>query len=199
MWGIPAVLCFQARGDHSLHAGAVEIDGRAIVFAAPGRSGKTTLVTALHAAGHRLLAEDSTCLRLDATPEILPGPAMLRVRRDSFDALHIPDVTVVAEDPDRVHLSIDQARRGTSDPLPLAGVVLLRVDGALRIERLGAAEAIPELWTLSLGLPTARDRERRFGQVASLAATVPTWNLYRPLRYDLIDEVIDLVVATCLP
>ena len=46
LWGIPAVLCFLARGDHSLHAGSVDLGGRAVAFGAPGRFGKTTLAAA---------------------------------------------------------------------------------------------------------------------------------------------------------
>ena len=57
------MLCFRARGDTALHAAAVEVDGQAVVLGAPGTFGKTTLAAAFHAAGHRLLSEDTTCIR----------------------------------------------------------------------------------------------------------------------------------------
>ena len=63
LWGIPAALCFTRRGDLPLHAAAIEIDGRAVLLAAPGRFGKTTLATAFLARGRRVLAEDLACLR----------------------------------------------------------------------------------------------------------------------------------------
>ena len=41
LWGIPAALALIRRGDVAVHAAAVEIDGRALLFAGPGRFGKT--------------------------------------------------------------------------------------------------------------------------------------------------------------
>ena len=63
LWGIPTSLCIVARGDQTLHAGSVDVGGAAILIGAPGRHGKTTLVTAFHGAGFRLLAEDTTRCR----------------------------------------------------------------------------------------------------------------------------------------
>jgi hypothetical protein len=203
LWGIPAVLCFLARGDHSLHAGSVDLGGRAVAFGAPGRYGKTTLAAAFVAAGHRLLAEDSTCVRTTgAGASAVPGPAMLRVRRDTFEHLAVPGATVIARDDDRVHLSLDLERRGTCDPVPLAGVVLLRAweEDTCRLEPVSTDDAIPDLWALSFHPPTDDGRAACFDRIAALVAAVPVWNLYRPLRYDRLPQVIDLIAeATPLP
>jgi len=43
LWGIPALLCFLARGDLPLHAAAIEIEGEAILLAAPGTFGRRRL------------------------------------------------------------------------------------------------------------------------------------------------------------
>jgi hypothetical protein len=195
LWGIPTSLCIVARGDQTLHAGSVEVDGRAILIGAPGRHGKTTLVAAFHAAGYRLLSEDTTRCRPGANAVAFPGPAMLRVRRDSFDHLGVPDAAVVGEDPDRVHLALDPGRRGTADPLPIAGIVLLREDDDIRSEPLAPERAIPELWALAFKLPTDEDRARCFDAVGGLAGTVPVWNLHRPLTYGSLDRVIETVAS----
>lgn len=192
LWGIPTVLCFLARGDHSLHAASVEIGGRSIVVGAPGRFGKTTLATALVGAGYRLLSEDSTCLRL--SPEavaVVPGPAMLRVRRDPDRPTEVPGGRVLQVD-ERVHLAIEPELRGSGDPVPTDAIVLLReADGGdPRLERVAPEEAIPDLWALSFSTPTDEDRTRCFDGVTQLAARVPIWNLHRPLRYDVLDAVI---------
>src|SRR5438034_1082947 len=81
-WGVPVSLCYLLRGDVGIHAAAVEVEGAGVLLAAPGRSGKTTLAGAFLAAGHRLLSEDLSCCRSSPVPLLLPGPAMLRVRRD---------------------------------------------------------------------------------------------------------------------
>lgn len=197
VWGIPAVLCFLERGDHSLHAGAVEVDGSAIVFGAPGRFGKTTLASAFVAAGYRLLSEDSTCLRPGPVPAVVPGPAMLRVRPDSFEALTIGGTQVLDRDPDRVHLALDPATRGGGDPLPLAGIILLRShDGdTIDLRPVTVADALPDLWTLSFHLRSDEGRASCFDRVSALASSVPVWNLTRKLRYDSLDAVIEKMTS----
>jgi hypothetical protein len=195
LWGIPTSLCIIARGDQTLHAGSVEVGGSAILIGAPGRHGKTTLAAAFHAAGYRLLSEDTTRCRPGANAVAFPGPAMLRVRRDSFERLGAPDATVVGNDPDRIHLAIDPARRGTGDPLPIAGIVLLRSSDELRLERVPPEMAVPDLWALAFKLPTDEDRARCFDAVGGLAGSIPVWNLHRPLTYESLDGVIERVVS----
>lgn len=192
LWGIPTILCFLSRGDHSLHAASVESGGRAIVVGAPGRFGKTTLAAALVGAGYRLLSEDSTCLRHSSDEvTVVPGPAMLRVRRGSDRPVEIAGAQVLRVD-ERVHLAIEPELRGTGDPVPADAIMLLRGsdDGQPRLERVAPEEAIPDLWALSFSIPTHEDRRRCFDGVTNLAARLPVWNLHRPMRYDVLDAVI---------
>jgi hypothetical protein len=196
LWGIPTSLSVLDRGDQTLHAASVEIDGRAVLFGAPGRHGKTTLAAAFHAAGARLLSEDTTCCRPSGHPVAIPGPAMLRLRRDSFDRLGVVDATVVGEDPDRIHLALADHRRGDVTPVSIAGLVLLRIDDRIRLERIEPAAAVQELWALAFKLPTDEDRARCFGAIADLAARIPVWNLYRPLEYGALGEVIATIDAS---
>jgi hypothetical protein len=193
LWGIPTSLCVIGRGDQSVHAASVEIEGRAVVFGAPGRHGKTTLAAAFHAAGARLLSEDTTCCRPSSEPAAVPGPAMLRLRRDSYERLQVPDAEIVGEDPDRIHLSIAPDRRGDVAPVPIAGLVLLRIDDRIRLERVEPAAAVQELWALAFKMPTDEDRARCFGAIAELAGRIPVWNLYRPLEWAVLDDVIALI------
>jgi len=192
LWGIPTVLCFLSRGDHSLHAASVETAGRAVAVGAPGRFGKTTLAAALVGAGYRLLSEDSTCIRSSTGgASVVPGPAMLRVRHDPSRSVQVPGSRVLQVD-ERVHLAMRPDRRGNGAPVPLDAIVLLREaeDEHPRLERVPPEEAIPDLWALSFSTPTDEDRRRCFDGVTRLAATVPIWNLHRPLRYEVLDEVV---------
>lgn len=199
VWGIPSALCFTERGDLPLHGAAVDVDGKALLIAAPGRHGKTTLATAFHNAGHRMLAEDLACCRVSGTDaEILPGPALLRLRPDVHEALKVPDTTVLRRDPDRVYLAIDPERRGTGDPVPLAGILFLRPAQELELESVDPDKAIPDLWALSLTLPTDEARARTFDRLARLATASPCWNLYRPEGISALPNVVDEVIATCL-
>ena len=200
LWGIPATLAYLGRGDLPLHASAVEVDGRALLFAAPGRHGKTTMAAAFHRAGHRVLAEDLACCRPEPEPSVFPGPAVLRLRPDVAEALEIGDVDVIAEEPDRVHCAIAEHRRGDGGAVPLAGIVFLRGSDAERptLAPRAHGSAIPDLWAFSLNLPDDEDRARCFRGVATLAHRVPIWDLERDMRFDTLDDDVDLVIKTCL-
>lgn len=195
LWGIPAMLCFLARGDLPLHAAAVDVGGEAVLLAAPGYFGKTTLAAGFDAAGYRVLSEDVSCVRFSPEPEVVPGPAMLRVRRDVADRLDLPRAREVAESDNRVHFSLDPDRRGDSSPVPMRAIVLLRrgEDGIV-LDRVPAARALPDLWPLSFRLPTVEDRARCFDGLARLAACARIWNLVRPLRLDELGRVVQRVV-----
>lgn len=196
LWGIPALLCFLGRADHPLHAAAVEVDGEAILLAAPGYSGKTTLAAGFAAAGYRVLSEDVSCLRLSSSPTLVPGPAMLRIRRDVADRLELPGASEVAGGDDRVHYSLDRASRGDCSPLPVRAFVLLRLAySGIELVRVSATDALRELWSLSFRLPNLEDRARCFQGVTALADAIPVWNLYRPFRLDLLGDVVQKIVA----
>lgn len=195
LWGVPATLLLLARADLSLHAAAVEVDGQAIVLAAPGTFGKTTLAAAFVSAGYRLLSEDVTCVRTLDGPHVVPGPAMLRVRRDVAERIAIENVHRLTESEHRVHFAVDEQLRGDCSPLPLRAVVLLRLsDDGHRVETADAAAAVRDLWCLAATLPTDRDRTHSFAASAELVRSVPVWNFFRPLRYEELPNTIEFLV-----
>jgi len=198
LWSLPAVLCFMKRGDVGLHAAAVEAGGGAIILAAPGRYGKTTLALAFHRMGHRLLTEDTTCLRLDSSPLLLPGPTSVRLRPDMFEGKAPSGTNVVSARNDRIHLVLDSDRAGDANPVPLKALVFLREPAdRIRLERVKAPEALPDLWTLSFHFQSESGRRRSFGQLAQLAANISIWNLHRPLSTANLNEVVARIVETC--
>ncbi len=197
IWGLPAMLCMLSRGDLPLHAAAVEVGGKAIVLGAPKTFGKTTLAAAFANAGFRLLSEDNTCIRLGETPAVIPGPAMLRVRHDVAAELEIEGATLLGAADDRVHLALDPARRGDCAPVPLAGIVLLRTsDEGTRTELVAPTDAIRDLWPLSFRIPNEAHRTRCFVALTDLVRTVPTRNLYRPLRLADLEATVELVAQS---
>lgn len=196
LWGIPALLCYLARGDLPLHAAAVEIDGRAVLLAAPRTFGKTTLAAAFHQAGFRVLSEDMTCVRLGAEPSVVPGPAVLRLRRDVADSLDLGRVEVAGADDERVHLSLEPSGRHDCGPRAVRAVVLLSesADG-VRLERVAMPEAVRDLWALGFRLPNREAVAEGFRGAAALAASAAVWRLSRPLRLDYLSRTIDRIVA----
>lgn len=193
LWGLPALLCFRERGDLPLHAAAVEADGGAVVIAAPRTYGKTTLAAAFHRAGHRVLSEDTSCIRPGAPAEVVPGPAMLRARPGAV-TLDLPRAQRLGEDEERVHFALEEP--GTCEPVPLRAVVFLD-EGveATVLEPVDPPEAIRDLWALSFRLPTEQDVGRSFAGVADLAAAVPAFRLRRRLGLTELGDQVDLVLA----
>lgn len=197
LWSIPAMLCLLARGDLPLHAAAVEIDGAAVVLGAPRAFGKTTLAAAFLSAGYRLLSEDVTCVRPGSVPLVIPGPAMLRVRRDVAGRLNIRNAAPVGDPDDRVHFAVDPGARGDCGPVPLRAIFLLRAaDAGLRVEAVRPSEAVRDLWPLSSGLPTKRGLARCFEDLVDIVRSVPVWNLYRPLRIEDLPRTVSLITDT---
>jgi hypothetical protein len=193
---MPALLAFAARGDVPLHAAALEVDGGAVLLAAPGTFGKTTLAAAFVGAGYRLLAEDLTCLRATAGAAVVPGPAMLRLRRDVADALQPADAIVVGEDSERLHLAISPDARGDCVPVPLRAIVLLdptEQDAALH--SVDGAAAIRDLLALSFRLPTAVALERTFAQLSGIVRDTRVWRLSLPHRLDQLERTVERIVA----
>ena len=195
LWGMPALLCFLARGDVPIHAAGVEIGGRAVILAAPGRFGKTTLLAALAGRGLRVLTEDLACVRpVDDHAAVVPGPAMLRLRTDVADHVAPRTFREVGRDDDRVHLA-DGADRGDCAPVPLAAVVFLRDDdGPPRLQPMDPAAVLPDLWQVSFHLPRDEDRARCFRSLADLAGRAPLLELRRRLHLDDLDATVDALL-----
>jgi hypothetical protein len=198
LWGVPMMVTFTRLGDLSMHCAAIERNGRGVIVAAPGRHGKTTLALALHAAGCRLLTEDIARVRLEPEAVVLPGPAVVRMRSDALRS--VPDgMTKVASTSTRINLEIDQYRRGDSEPVPLAAIVLLRIGESdqLRLERAASAPALRDLWALAFRIPQTDDRARVFQQLADLVAAVPVYDFERPLTFESLPDVVAQVMALC--
>lgn len=201
IWGIPITLCMLHRGDVPLHAACVEVEGKALLVAAPGRFGKTTLAAAFAQEGYRVLAEDLVCLRPGPEPVVIPGPAMLRVRKDVADAFRIPGALELGLDDERVHWAL-QTARGTCDPVAVAGVALLMEgEGPPKLDPAPGPEAVRDLWAVSFNLPTNEDRARCFAAVAGLAASTRIWHFSRTRRLEELPATIrclvDAVKAQC--
>lgn len=195
LWGIPAALCFLARGDLPLHAAAVESDG-AILLAAPSGFGKTMLSAFMVANGLRLLAEDLSCIRLGPEPSVVPGPAMLRLRRGLAERLELSHTHELSSRDDRVHLALDGALRGDCRPVAIRAVVLLHEDDdGVSLERVPREAAVRDLWSLSFRIPRDADRERCFRGVAELAESVPIWSLRYPRRLDVLAQAAGRVLT----
>lgn len=194
LWGVPIVLCFLERGDLPLHAAAVEINGGAVLLAAPGTYGKSTLSAAFSEAGYRLLSEDVVCLRTTPVPAVLPGPAAFRLRPDVAEQIVVRSAEPVRGSPDRHRFSLRSDARGDGRSIPLSAILLLRnSERPPTVEPLAVQDAIPDLWALSLRLKND-EGAHCFRTLVEAASGVPVFNLRRRLRVDDLPATIDCIV-----
>ena len=191
-----ALLCFHARGDLPLHAACVEVDGHAIVLAAPGTFGKTTLAAGFWKMGYRVLCEDLVCLRRSPEPSVIPGPAMIRLRRDVAEWLDLPHAEIAIETDQRICFSLDADRAGDCTPVPIRAVVLLfPSEEDPRLERMDSALAVRDLWALCALFPTDEDFAERFQAVADLVDRVSVYGLFRRKRMEDLEATVQRIAS----
>jgi hypothetical protein len=195
LWNVPAMLVALARGCACVHAAVVEIGGRAVLLAAPGRFGKTTLALAFHVAGYRVLSEDVACIGFQPEPACLPGPALLRVRDDGAAGAVPAGLELAARRPGRCEYAIAPARRGNGTAVPLGAVVRLREADEIRLHRVAAADVVRDLFALAFRLPDPEAQAAAFAAAADVAAAVPCFDLERPLRLDQLPATVERVAA----
>lgn len=169
-----------------LHSGAALIGGRAVLFAGPSHAGKSAVGLHLAALGLPLLGDDRVILPRPVRDVVATGlarkirvplpsdfaPAARRLAETSR-AGHAAGADVLAWDR-RIDRPIGTAA-------PLARIVVLSRDpglGAVRMVRLGAAEALATL--LPLCGRHAGSAADLLDAVAGLVATIPTDRLEAP-------------------
>lgn len=192
--GLPTLLCFLDRGEASLHGAAVSGPDGAVILAAPGRHGKTSMAAMLVRLGYRLLTEDLCCIGTGSETILHPGPASLRVRADmTSHVLPLDGMEKIGELDDRLVLAATDP--GDGNPVPIAAIVLLKGfegDGSLR--SLDSLDTLSDLWLLSFHLPTKEDRARKFTQLVDLANSVPIWELTQPSDPTLLRATAEMLI-----
>jgi hypothetical protein len=157
------------RDDLVLHAAAVEVEGRAIVFCGPTLRGKSTLARTLGAAGCRLLGEDGIVIGLEAERQIAyPGARGVRLRSRGADGRRRTDLLA---DPGP----------GEPSPSPVAAVVVLGERGkAFEVEPLQPALALA-LLTPNLVHTGGRGAiATAFGRLARLVSSAAAFHISLP-------------------
>jgi hypothetical protein len=155
------------RGDLTLHASGVALDGRAVIVCGASWAGKSSLARALGEAGHEVLGEDGIAIDLTAEPIAYPGPRGVRVRSGEGEGLRVD----LAPDP------------GPAEPGPCAiGAVILLLERGdeLLIERLDPTVALTRLTQTMIHDGTHDGISASFARLARLLHTVPGFTASLP-------------------
>lgn len=176
------------RGDVVLHAAAIEAGAGAVLFCGPSLRGKSTLVRALGAAGHRLVGEDGIAIELSASgPRVHPAARGVRVRNGG-EGMGSP-----------IELLPDPGP-GEPDPCGVAAIVVLgeRSDG-LSLERLEPAQGLLRLTPSLMHSGGRRSIAGAFAGLAQALASVPVFSASLPddlaAVSDSARELLDLIEA----
>jgi energy-coupling factor transporter ATP-binding protein EcfA2 len=110
-----------------LHASAVEVNGRVIVFCGPSGAGKSTLAAALGQLGYRLITDDVCAISFanERRPIVHPGGRQLRLWAKAIEELELEGNCRerVRSRLDKFHVEPQEA---TTAALPLGAVYVLR-------------------------------------------------------------------------
>jgi hypothetical protein len=166
-----------------VHAGAVGIDGGAIVLAGDSGAGKSTLVAALLRRGAGFLTDDVVALEPAADGLLAhPGMASMSLRRPAA-AENAGVGDLVGEDADEVRMVVPRV----DGPLPVRAVLFV-VRGSyagVAAHALPASDFRPFLaMTFNRALVTPARLEQQFEVAARLALLPSLWRLEIPLAAD---------------
>lgn len=191
---LPNVLATQ--GHRMLHAAAVIVAGKAVLFCGDSGAGKSTLAAGFSALGFDVLSDD--VLRLargsDGHWSAFPSYPGLHLRPETF--LEVPAGAAARRGKQWVPLSVNHKPR---EGVPVAAMYGLarQLRVAPSISPMGGVSAL-EQWMRALfmdGVPRERRAPEAFDAALSLARHVPTFGLrYRrsPQHFgDLLKSIID--------
>ncbi|MEW6754368.1 MAG: hypothetical protein AB1505_25805 [Candidatus Latescibacterota bacterium] len=134
------------RGFLVLHASCVDVDGTGVAFLGESGWGKSSLAAALHARGHRLVADDVTCVDLSG-PGALVRPAypQLKLAPAAAGAVGIDPEVLQPLNAEAEKKAFRSAAAFASRTTPLRRVYVLDWGPACRFESLGPQAAVIEL------------------------------------------------------
>ncbi|MDQ3917412.1 MAG: hypothetical protein M3348_02970, partial [Acidobacteriota bacterium] len=191
-----ALLLYQ-RGLLVLHASAAALAGGAVAFLGYSGRGKSTTAAALHARGHRLVADDVVAVEngTDGPPNVWPGFPQLKLWPEVVGSLGVEPESLR-----RLHHSFDKRARRVSEgfspePLPLKRLYVLAEADSYGAELLAPQDAVIELVRHSYGvrLLSTRPGGEHFSRCADLAKRMPVYRLHRPRKLDELATLAEFI------
>lgn len=196
------VLLFQ-RGHLVLHASAVVVNEKAVVFVGEKGQGKSTTAAAFFARGHKILADDVVVLDFDQGPRplIFPGVPQLRLWPDSVtaslgdDPASLPEIVTGLEKRFRC-----TKERFATRAYPVERVCVLQSGEHIGMRLLSLQEALLQSvrHTFVRNLLDRTTMGPHLQQCAQLVRTTPIFALERPREFDCLPAVVKLV-ESCVP
>lgn len=184
------------RGFFLLHASAVEVGGRAFVFAGASRAGKSTTATAFGKAGFNVLTDDMTAISLiDSKPFVVPGFAQYKVWKSALDGLEISrnDLPPSFEGADKFLIK-QNLQTFPQKPVPLEEInILFSPKARIKEKVLNPVLAPVELlkhFSLPIQMLTPDYLQKHFRQSLEIAQSVPIKLIKRAADFEKLEEFV---------
>ncbi len=185
-----------------LHASAIAVNGKAVLFCGASGAGKSTLAAALGARGYTLVTDDQAAITLDdgGVPIVHPDGRFLKLWSKSIDALALDERKGEAMR-DRMEKFYVEPGTASTDAMPVGAVYILaedrppRAPGVVRPNvvdgsRLLLANAYRPVLVRRMG-----QRQAYFQIGAAIAHAAGIFTLARPMRFDAMDDTVSWLEA----
>jgi hypothetical protein len=190
------------RGILILHAGAIEANGRSILFCGPSGIGKSTLAAGFHKRGYSFLADDVCAVAMiDGKPSVVPGFPRLKLWADVLRKLdkdkdQLKSVRWV-QGLEKYFLPVESLHK---TPVAVQSVFVLGTTNADKIEitALKGGEKLNPIINNTYRLRFLNGlggKKEHFRQCAAVAAEAAVYRAVRPMRHFLLDELMDVAEA----
>jgi len=187
------------RGGAVFHGGAVAVEGGAVAFLASSGVGKSTLTTAFARRGYPFLSDD--CLHLDLArtrAHVLPHGDHVRLWEDSAAELGEGAAAYVAGS-SKPQLAASDRLPHCKRAVPIACAYILAAGGAkaTAVQTMTPSQQLLG-WTANafvLDIKNPDVLKRNLAAAARLVREVPMRRLDYPRRYEVLDDVVDAVLA----
>ncbi|WP_036258222.1 serine kinase [Mesorhizobium sp. WSM3224] len=192
-------LALHRRGLLVLHASAIAVGGKSVIFMGDKGAGKSTMAGAMIRAGHRLLTDDVVALDLSDPdrPMILPGFPQLKLAADAASVIRLEQAEVRPQ----VHPQIDKAQHRLRDgfateAVPVSRIYVLERGGRAAISPLTGAAALPAIIKFSYITRFGRQAlpgdfaAAHLRQCAQIAGRIGVSRLEVPAGLARIDEAV---------
>ncbi|HNX96251.1 MAG TPA: hypothetical protein PKK12_01085 [Candidatus Aminicenantes bacterium] len=190
------------RGILALHAGAIEANGKAILFCGKSGIGKSTLTAGFHRRGHPFLADDVCAVTMSPEgPLVLPGFSRLKLWADTLKKLD-SNVNGLGsmrwrDGLEKYFLPVESSH---DRPIPVGAIFLLSDTNSDRLEvvELKGMEKVPPLINQTYRfrfLEGQGGKDGHFAQCTAVARHAPLFRVVRPRKGFQLNCLMDLIVA----
>jgi hypothetical protein len=180
-----------------LHASAIRVNGKAVLFCGPSGAGKSTIAAALGLKGYAMVTDDLCAMAMgpDGVPIVQPDGRQLKLWSQAIDELHLSDRSGQAVR-NRLQKFYVEPVEAIMEALPLAAIYVLREtrpplhDGIERANVVDATLLVRRNAYRPRLVVAMQQRARYFESAATIASAAGIYFLNRPLDFARMPDVI---------